>query len=975
MKIKFESLKYQKEAVLSISDVFSGAIFYKPQDYQANPILDLDASRDLILENIKTIRDRNKVTTGNVQIENDITIDILMETGTGKTFTFLESIFKLNREYNISKFVILVPSNAIRQGTIKNIQLTKDFFRNEYEKILNIYDYDEKTVGNYINESDRNIAVLISTYQSFNKASNSINKRGIEKNLLGNAKSYIEAIANLRPVVVIDEPHRFEGKQTIKHLKNFHPLFTLRFGATFKNNEFYNLIYTLDSVAAFSQGLVKSITVDTVGNRNINEHTLLLKKISGVNQKNYIATIEFKDISTKSQTVDLVKGTNLGEVTGISYLDGYIVEKITKKEVLFSNDISLSLGEVESYSVLLEKMQKEIVNIAIKNHFEREETLFKLGIKSLCLFFIDRVDKYLFDDGTKGNLANLFESIYLKHLKKILAKDGLDVEYRRYLERTQKNIGKVHAGYFAKSKSLKAQEEAVDLILRKKEELLSFDSDLRFIFSQWALQEGWDNPNVMTLCKLAPSNSKISKLQQIGRGLRLAVDKHGKRITREHAQFDYINELFVVVPSTEEDFVSGIQNDIAKHSLVKVSKFFTEDVMLENGVCTTSRSACRLIDKLEELKIIKVAENDVSEIVISKNDYAKKKSLLQELDFKGCNADRLIDFFDSYFNINNKIRNKIDTKGKSHIKINKAQFEKFKELWNILNTKSLIQYEVDSKKLIEKAVISINENLNIGGQDILIKRENKVEYNFQRLSSTETIKAEVHSIFTLYEFVKQLANDTKLSINTIMQVLSQIDRDKFELIAKNENAALKKITYFLIDAIYDVIVKKISYKIVSTKVCNTTLTNSSCNVVDYINRGTTGRDEYLILDKNVTHKSLYDENFMEIDSQIEGLTIDESNDARITVFAKLPKVNIPTIHGKSYNPDFGYVIQENGHKSLYFIVETKGVDDINKISKEETLKIESAKVFFETMKKKGYNVYYKSKINSDQLSQMIDDIL
>ena len=976
MKIKFQSLQYQKEAVHSISDVFSGALFYKSQDYQSNPILDLDASRDLLMKNIGIIRENNKVTLGNIQVDNELTVDILMETGTGKTFTFLESIFKLNRDYNISKFVILVPSNAIRQGTIKNIQITKDFFKGEYKKILNVYDYNEKTVGSYINESDKNIAILVSTYQSFNKASNSINKRGVERSLLGNAKSYMEAIAHLRPVVIIDEPHRFEGKQTIKHLKNFNPLFTLRFGATFKNDEFCNLVYTLDSVEAFSKGLVKSITVDTVGNQNINEHTLLLKKVSGSNQKDYIATIEYKDISAKTHTIDISKGTNLGEVAGISYLNGYIVEKITKTEVFFLNDISLSLGEISSYSMLLEIMQKEIINTAIKNHFEREEKLFKLGIKSLCLFFIDRVDKYLLDGGEQGDLASLFETIYAKHLKKILAKDSLDIGYRKYLERTQKNIGKIHAGYFAKSKSLKAQEEAVDLILRKKEELLSFVNDLRFIFSQWALQEGWDNPNVMTLCKLAPSNSKISKLQQIGRGLRLAVDKHGNRITREHPHFDDINELLVVVPSTEEDFVSGIQDDIAKHSLVKISKFFTEDAMLENNICTTSRSACRLIDKLEELKIIQITANDMSEIIILQNEYIEKRKLLKKIDFKGCDVDKLINFLDSYFDINNQVRSKASRHTKPHIKINKLQFEKFKELWSILNAKSLIQYKVDTEKLIKKAVKNININLNVSGQDILIKRESKVEYNLQhKASSTETIRTETHSIFTLYEFVKQLANNTKLSINTIMQVLALIDEDKFKLIAKNENIALKKITYILIDAIYDVIVKKISYKVISTKVCNTSLTDSSGGVLEYINKGTTGRDEYPIVDKNIICKSLYDENFMEIDSQIEGLTIDESNDKRIVVFAKLPRVNIPTIHGKSYNPDFGYVIQEGGQKSLYFIVETKGVDDIKKISKEETVKIESAKVFFETMKKRGYNVHYESKINSDQLSQMIDDIL
>ena len=208
-----------------------------------------------------------------------------METGTGKTFTFLESIYRLNRDYGLCKFIILVPSNPIRQGTIKNINITKEFFTKEYGKQISVYNYSEKTVLNYINASSQNISVLVSTYQSFNKATNSINKNKIEQTLIGRSRSYMQAIGHLRPVIIIDEPHRFEGKQTAKYLKEFNALFTLRFGATFKGDEYKNLIYTLDSVDAFSRGLVKAITVDTVGNENIDNHTIMLKEVKGLNQK------------------------------------------------------------------------------------------------------------------------------------------------------------------------------------------------------------------------------------------------------------------------------------------------------------------------------------------------------------------------------------------------------------------------------------------------------------------------------------------------------------------------------------------------------------------------------------------------------------------------------------------------------------------------------------------------------------------
>ncbi|MEA2017881.1 MAG: DEAD/DEAH box helicase family protein, partial [Campylobacterota bacterium] len=411
LKIKFDRLDYQEKAVSSISDVFKNIRFIPNENRKSNPSFDLQRSKSILVKNIENIRELNKVDIGDISIKNELVIDTLMETGTGKTFTFLESIYKLNRDYGLSKFIILVPSNPILQGTIKNIKITKEFFVKEYGKNISTFNYSEKTVQNYINASDMNISVLVSTYQSFNSASNKINKKGIENSLIGNSKSYMEAIAYLKPVIIIDEPHRFEGKQTAKYLKEFNPLFTLRFGATYKNDEYKNLIYTLDSVDAFSKKLVKAITVDTVGNENVDNHTISYVSVKGANQKEYLATIEYKDINSKSKKVELKKGDNLGAKSEIEYLNGYIVDKITKSEVVFLNGISLQIGESESYGVLLTAMQQEIVNTAIVNHFEREEELFKMDIKSLCLFFIDRVDKYLLDDGSGGELAKLFEKL------------------------------------------------------------------------------------------------------------------------------------------------------------------------------------------------------------------------------------------------------------------------------------------------------------------------------------------------------------------------------------------------------------------------------------------------------------------------------------------------------------------------------------------------------------------------------------
>ncbi|WP_148571127.1 restriction endonuclease [Aliarcobacter cryaerophilus] len=977
LKIKFDRLDYQELAVNSISDVFKNIAFKPNDNKKSNPSFDLQASKSILVNNITKVREINKVDIGDISIKDELVIDTLMETGTGKTFTFLESIYRINRDYGLCKFIILVPSNPIRQGTIKNINITKEFFTKEYGKQISVYNYSEKTVLNYINASSQNISVLVSTYQSFNKATNSINKNKIEQTLIGRSRSYMQAIGHLRPVIIIDEPHRFEGKQTAKYLKEFNALFTLRFGATFKGDEYKNLIYTLDSVDAFSRGLVKAITVDTVGNENVDNHTIRLKEVKGANQKDYVAKIEYKDINSKPKLTELKHGENLGEKVGIEYLTSYVAEKITKNEVIFTNGISILLGESESYGVLLDEVQKAIVDTAIKNHFEREEELFKLNIKSLCLFFIDRVDKYLTEDGINGKLALLFETLYLKNLEQILKKDNLDEDYKKYLLKTKDSVKEVHSGYFAKSKKEGDEAEAIELILNKKEELLSFDSDLRFIFSQWALQEGWDNPNVMTLCKLAPSNSKISKLQQIGRGLRLAVNQDGKRITKDDSNFDFVNELFVVIPSTEENFVTSIQKEISENSIRQVSKLFNEDIMVDNHIASTSRAATRLLDKLDEIGFISIDDNDMSEIIISKEDYSTRSKELESLDIKGCDNSKLKEYFDSFFKTTNRIKAKdrSDKKEKGKIKIHQENFQKFKTLWENLNYDAVVKYDINSEVLIEKARDKINENFTISGQDIIVKRDKNIEDKNKHDSEKETIHVETHSIFTLYEFVKALSNSTKLSMHTIAKVLHGIKKEKFDLIYQNENLALKKIEEQLVSSIYEVIINKISYDLKEIKTCNTSLTDKNGNLKEFIPEGSLGTETYKIKSKNIRELSIYDEDFMEVDSNIEKLTIDESSDKRITVFGKLPKVNIPTAHGRHYNPDFGYVIESKEGKELYFVVESKGYDKFDDISTKEKLQIKSAEAFFKKLREMGVNVEYQTKLNSPDLSQLISDIL
>jgi type III restriction enzyme len=399
--------------------------------------------------------------------------------------------------------------------------------------------------------------------------------------------------------------------------------------------------------------------------------------------------------------------------------------------------------------------------------------------------------------------------------------------------------------------------------------------------------------------------------------------------------------------------------------------------MVENHIAATPRAATKLLDALEEIGFITIDEDDMSEITISKEQYSSRSQELESLEMKGCDSKKLKEYFDSFFKTSNRIKAKDRTikKEKGKIKIHQENFKKFKALWDNLNYDAVVKYDINSDTLVKTAIEKIDENFTISGQDIIVKRDKNVESKEKHDSQKDIVVVETRSIFTLYEFIKALSNNTKLSMQTIAKVLHGIKKEKFELIPQNENLSLKKIEEQLISAIYETIINKISYNLKEIKTCNTSLTDKNGNMREFIPEGSLGVETYKIKSKNVREKSIYDEDFMEVDSTIEKTTIDESSDKRIIVFGKLPRIHIPTAHGRSYNPDFGYVIESKENKELYFVVETKGRDTFNEISDKEKLQIKSAEAFFQELKTKGVNVVYKTKINQNDLSQMIEDIL
>ncbi|MGL2512263.1 DEAD/DEAH box helicase family protein [Helicobacter pylori] len=966
MKIKFKRLDYQEKCLNQILGVFKGIDLREPEnDAQriANPVFETEAIKGVLLENIEDLRSKQKITQGSVGIEKSLNCDILMETGTGKTFCFLECVYALHKNYHLSKFIVLVPSNAIKLGVLKSVEITREFFKSEYSNThLESYEDAER----FILASNHKCCVLVMTFSAFNKEKNTINQSCLENtNLFNGAKSYMQALASMHPIVIMDEPHRFLGDKTKKYLEQLNALITLRFGATFKD-DYNNLIYALDSKKAFDCALVKSISVASVGESD--EYFLELK---GIEKRNgYEAAINYTDLANKTKSVKVKEHDNLGVVTQISALEDYIVEKITKTEVRFLNGFNLLLDQKEPFSHLLEGEQEVMLKEAIKSHFEREEGLFKKGIKALCMVFISGVDSYLSENEQPAKLALLFEKLYQQELEEVLKKP-LDENYKAYLERTKDAIYKVHGGYFAKSKKEGDEAKAIELILKEKEKLLSFDSDLRFIFSQWALQEGWDNPNVMTICKLAPSHSNITKLQQIGRGLRLAVNDKGERITKEHADFDFVNELVVIVPQVEGDFVGAIQQEISEHSLIKQT-FSAEE--LEKSSVVKKGYYGVLLETLEGLGFGERTDDENFKLTLNQNEFLKKETELENLknetylDFeklKDFLKDRLIGHF--------RVRDKNERKTEK-IKINKENFKKFETLWVGLNHQARIAYAIDSESLIDEIVKKINSSFKVSSKSVSVTMHKKVE-TMGNNAKTKTFERESACVWSLHEFISALSNKVKLSFKSVAKVLEKIDENKFEQIKKNEQEGLRRLEELFLEIIYQNIKDKISYQMRETTIKNRkndAFYDEKGEIREFLD-GSLGVDKYEIKNSSVREKCLY-ENFMQVDSGIEKDTIEESNDTKIIVFGKLPRVKIQIGLNQTYSPDFGYVV-ENNDKKVLLVVETKGVENENELRNEEKRKISTAKKFFEALKKQGVNIEYKTKLSNDQLSALINEVL
>ncbi len=658
-------------------------------------------------------------------------IDIKMETGTGKTFTFIKTMFELNHNFGYKKFIILVPSIAIREGTKKNLEITKNYFKSYYEnsrsfdKEIEVTTYksaDKQAIISFINDLER-FSVLIMTPDSFNNSKKIINQP-IERDLyIKNiqAKSYLEALKLINPIIIIDEPHKFEGNAFKRYFVGFDNYF-LRFGATFPKSgivkikkqdqnkilPFSNIAYILDSINSFRQYLVKRITIYNEGTLSKNT------AIQEINQKSNIVKVK-EFVNGEWQKQDLKIGDKFNDST---------ISSIKKDNILLANGETHFLERI-SYILSDEDIRLMIVK-TIKLHFNKEKTLFNLGIKALSLFFIRRIDDFKNKEGSidKPIIKKIFEEEYIKERAlQIKDLDGNE-EFKNYLEYLKKDFDDanqliVHKGYFSgdKAKKENAEKESIDEILKDKEKLLSFASSTRFIFSVWALQEGWDNPNIFTICKISNYGSENSKLQQIGRGLRLCVKKEDNLFIRQtiykfdnQEDFWNINNLDVVVSASEVGFVDAIQKDICENS-VTLNQIFNSKELIEILKNKNIKDSNKIVNFMLQNQLIsnglfddegRALYKKVPDFLVKINNLKENINNIQNITYQELQIiERLfVENILDYARDGNKIRLK------KNLKIKAGSLEIFKELWQKINKKAVFTIK-------NFDCINIRYNLNI----------------------------------------------------------------------------------------------------------------------------------------------------------------------------------------------------------------------------------------------------------------------
>ena len=984
MKLKFKQQTFQTDATKAVVDCFAGQPKSRGQKYAVDPgrrsgpaqteaeFMTEGFANDKVaiplmqvLENIQGVQRRQNLPIS-AELKKtpvcEVNLDVEMETGTGKTYCYIKTMFELNRDYGWSKFIVVVPSIAIREGVLKSFEIMAEHFLETYGKKARHFVYNSKQLHNLESfSSDAGINVMIINVQAFNARGEDARRIYLELDDFQSRRP-IDVIKKNRPVLILDEPQKMEGKATTEKLAEFAPLFILRYSATHKTE--HNKVYRLDAIDAYNQKLVKKIKV----------RGITVKGLAGTNPYLYLEGIRIGTTKPPEAHAELEihqkngikrvhrllrKNDNLYDLSdGLDQYRGFVVSDVNAIEntISFTNGVVLGAGEAtgDVNEAALRRIQ---IREAIKAHFETEQLLFAQGIKVLSLFFIDEVAKYRsYDEAGEqaGEYAQMFEEEYDAQLNEVLTLE--DTPYNRYLRGI--SASKTHNGYFSidkKTKRLvnpdvKARGEsageaddvdAYDLILRDKERLLTFSEPVRFLFSHSALREGWDNSNVFVICTLKHSDNTISRRQEVGRGMRLARNQNGDRID-DPAIVHQVNVLTVVANESYRDFVSKLQKETvaslsARPKQANMEYFQDKLLKTPEGNVKVSQQMAKLIERY----LVKNDYSDTDERITEEYHTAKKTGTLAALPpelepYK----QQVFELIDTVFSVAQLPEIEDDRKGK--VNPLNANFEKkeFQELWSRINKKAIYAVDFKTDELIQKCIKTLDNELTVTPlQYTVIAGEQTEETSYEAMqrgnafrlqeTSTDELAMSVRSAVK-YDLIGKLTEETKLTRRTVATILQGINAAVFAQYKTNPEDFIHKAGRLMNEQKATIVVEHISY-------------DTTSGVYEVPDIFTERKEDFSKGFKAKRH--IYDYVFTQ--STVERNFVGELDASdEVIVYAKLPRCFlIPTPVG-NYNPDWAIAFNKEKVKHVYFIAETKGTLSSMDLRKIEDCKVECARKFF-----------------------------
>lgn len=994
MKLQFKHQKFQADAAKAVVDVFAGQPYLTPsymmdkgsglyqqsiteeEDFTgwSNHKIVPQLTDGQVLENIRKIQRKNQIEPS-ADLEGRYNLTIDMETGVGKTYTYIKTMYELNKHYGWSKFIVVVPSIAIREGVYKSFQVTQEHFAEEYGKKVRFFIYNSSQLTEIDRfASDNSINVMIINSQAFNARGKDARRIYMKLDEFRSRRP-IDIIAKTNPILVIDEPQSVEGKKTKETLKQFNPLLTLRYSATHKSDSIYNMVYRLDAMEAYNKRLVKKIAVKGIveSGTTATESYVYLESIN-LSKSAPTATIQFdckgaKGIRNITRVVS--EGYNLYDNSGHmeEYKQGFVVSRIDGRDdsIEFINGIKLYAGDVIG-KVSEEQIRRIQIRETILSHIQRERELFYKGIKVLSLFFIDEVAKYKQYDSAgiahNGIYADIFEEEYNDIINNLQIKFGED-DYMKYLDSIPAE--KTHAGYFSIDKKgkmidskLKDKKEkttddvdAYDLIMKNKELLLDRNpkrSPVRFIFSHSALREGWDNPNVFQICTLKQSGSDVLKRQEVGRGLRLCVNQDGERMDANVLGNDVhkVNVLTVIASESYDSFAKGLQIEIAA-AVADRPRAITPELFI-GKVIKDERGYEQVVDgdtgRAIHYDLIKNGYIDKKGALTDKYYEDKANGELKIAEEVSDSADSVIEIIDSiYSDRSMKPENARSNNVELQVDEDKLAMPEFKALWSRINSKSVYVVDFDTDELIRKAISSLDSKLRVskiyfkveeGAMEDIKSKEDLATGNAFVKDTSETYQRTVTASSNVkYDLIGKLVDDTGLTRKAIIQILQGIQPVVFNQFKDNPEEFIIKAASLINDEKATAIIQHITYNVMDEKYDTDIFTDPTIK----------GR---LGVNAMKAKRHLYDHVVYDSTNELEFATeLDSNND--VAVYVKLPDgfyISTPVGH---YNPDWAIAFYEGTVKHIYFVAETKGSMNSMQLRLIEESKIHCAREHFKAI--------------------------